>query len=167
MSNRKIDYSTAQKETYLRFCSLNPEIHISFAEYKQIIKAFGMAFRDYLLNTGDRAKLPWGLGSYAVSKKKTKPTVVYNGVEHINLAVDFHKTKLLGKVVYHLNTHTDGYKCKWFWFEQDSRFPDSDIFKFAPERNISRKLAEYLKNPDKRYIDIYNVWARERYANSG
>jgi len=167
MSNRKIDYSTGSKDTYLRFCALNPEIHISFADYKIVLRTYASVFRNYLLDTGDRAKLPWGLGSFSVSKKKTKPTIVVNGVEHVNLAIDFHKTKLLGKTVYHLNTHTDGYKCRWFWFESDARFPDSELFKFVPERNVKRKLAEYLKNPDKRYIEIYNVWARERYANSG
>lgn len=161
MPRVKVQYRTAAKEVYDRFCAAHPNIDLSFEKWKEILYTFNHGFRDHILETGDKCKLPWGLGTFSVSKRKSKKFAVYEGKEYIALAVDWVKTNKLGKKVFHLNNHTDGYRFKWKWFSIDCRFYLSDIWVFKPSRVSSRKLAEYLKRPNSSYPQIYREWDRK------
>lgn len=162
MSRPKIEYRTGSKEAYKKFCAAHPSIIISFDKWKEIIYTFNYMFRDHILDTGDRCKLPWGLGTFSISKKKSKKIVTHNGKEYVNLAVDWMKSKKLGKKIYLLNAHTDGYRYKWRWFIKDARFFQYDIWVFKPARTSSRKLAEYLKRPNSHFPQMYREWSTKR-----
>lgn len=162
MPRVKVSYRTASKEAYNKFCQLHPNIHLTFEKWKSIIYSYNYLFRDHILETGDRIKLPWGLGGFSISKKKSKKFVVIDGKEHINMAVDWIKTRKAGKKIYHLNAHTDGFRYKWFWFRKDARFHQTSIWVFKPSRVSSRKLAEYLKRPNSFYPQIYKEWERKK-----
>lgn len=161
MPRVKVEYRSGSKEVYEKFCATYPSISLSFEKWLEIIYAYNYGFRDHLLETGDRCKLPWGIGSFAISKTKPKRTINLNGKELIVMAVDWPKTLKLGKKVYHLNNHTDGYRFKWRWFIHDSRFKHCDIWVFKPSRVSSRKLAEYLKRPNSPYPQIYKEWKKK------
>jgi len=142
----KRDYRQASKDTYKRWKKANPEIEITYLQFQNIIYAFNYAFRDYLLETGERAKLPWGIGDFAIQKtrpRKFKTNV--RGEEVIGLPVDWKKSKELGKKVYHLNRHTDGFKFSVKWFIPTARFKYSDIWMFKPNRITSRLINHYIK----------------------
>jgi nucleoid DNA-binding protein len=162
MPRVKVQYRTGSKEAYNKFCAVNPNISLSFEKWSEIIYTFNYNFRDHLLETGDRCKLPWGMGTFAVSKKKSKRFVTVKGKEHVNMAIDWAKTNKLGKIVYHLNTHTDGYRFKWVWFSIDARFQYPEIWVWKASRTTSRKLAEYLKRPNSHYPQIYREWDRRK-----
>ncbi len=143
----KVDYSQASRKTYERFKLECPEIDVTFDEYVKIIYAFNYAFRDYLLETGEKAKLPFGVGDFAISKhpptkiKKNPKT----GEDMIGLKVDWKKTRELGHKVYHLNRHTDGMSLHVKWFLNSSRFRFSEIWSFKPSRVTSRLINHYIK----------------------
>jgi len=158
----KVSYRTGSKEAYKKFCAANPSINLPFEKWSEIIYTFNHNFRDHILETGDRCKLPWGFGTFTVSKKKSKKFVTINGKEYINLAVDWVKTNKVGKKVYHLNTHTDGYRYKWIWFNCDARFQYSKVWVWKASRSTSRKLAEYLKRPNSHFPQIYREWDRRK-----
>src|SRR5687768_12533887 len=109
----KVGYRTTERAVYNRFCLAHPEIKISFEKWKEVIYTYNYAFRDYILESGEKAKYPWGFGSFAISKKKVKKFKEWNGKTYINLPVDWKKTKEMGKTIYHFNAHTDGFRCKW------------------------------------------------------
>jgi len=157
-----VEYRTASRKVYNKFCAAHPNISISFEKWEEIIYAFNYNFRDHILETGDKCKLPWGMGAFTVSKKKSKRSIVIDGKEHIILAVDWEKTHRLGKRVYLLNNHTDGYRFKWYWFPYDSRFSNVEMWVWKPSRFTSRKLAEYLKRPNSPYPELYKEWERKR-----
>jgi hypothetical protein len=157
----KVSYRTGSKEAYKKFCSAHPNINLSFDKWLEIIYTFNYNFRDHILETGDKCKLPWGVGSFTVSKKKTRRFVKIKGKEYTLMAVDWAKTKKIGKKVYHLNSHTDEYRYKWKWFSEDCRFYLRDIWTFKPTRTTSRKLAEYLKRPSSPFPQIYREWDRK------
>jgi hypothetical protein len=161
MPRVKVSYRTVSREVYDRFCVANPDVKLSFDKWLEIIYTFNYNFRDHILETGDRCKLPWGLGTFSISKKKTIRTVIYNGKEFTVMAVDWAKTKKVGKKIYHLNSHTDNYRYKWRWFVKDARIYLADIWIFKPSRVSSRKLAEYLKRPNSHYPQIYREWDRK------
>lgn len=161
MPRVKVSYRTTSRGVYDRFCAAYPSINLSFEKWKEILYTFNCSFRDHILETGDRCKLPWGFGTFSISKKKNRKLVIYEGVERINMPIDWARTHKLGKRVFHFNAHTDGYKYKWKWFLADCRFYSSDIWMFKPSRLTSRKLAEYLKRPNSPYPQIYREWERK------
>lgn len=142
----KREYRQASKETYKRFCEELPELKLTYSEYVNIIYKFNYTFRDYLLETGERAKLPWGAGDFAISKHlpmrvKHNP---HTGEELVGLPVDWKKTKLHGKKIYHLNRHTEGYKFRVKWFMTTARFRWSEVWTFKPCRMTSRLINHYI-----------------------
>lgn len=157
-----VSYRTGSKEAYNKFCKAHPNINLTFKKWKSIIYSYNQLFRDHILETGDKIKLPWGLGSFSVSKRPTKRSVIVDGEEKIIMAVDWVKSKKAGKRIYHLNTHTDGFRYKWMWFNRDARIYQCDIWVFKPSRVTSRKLAEYLKRPNSTFPQIYREWGRKR-----
>lgn len=155
----KVDYRTASRTAYNRFCSIHSNIRISFEDWEKVIYSFNQLLRDYILESGDKVKLFWGFGSLAISKKKPKKTKEYQGKTYINLPPDWKKTKENdGKMTYHLNAHTDGYKFKWYWFNRDARFYMSEIWVFKPSRLSSRKITEYVNKTSPNYVEIYKKW---------
>lgn len=161
MSRVKVEYRTNSKEVYNRFCIENPDVKISFEKWNSVLRTFNHSFRDYLLETGDRVKMFYGFGDFAISKKKCKRTkTAPDGTVHINLPIDWKKTKEVGKYIYQFNSHTDGYRCKWFWFNGEARFFSSIIWVFKPSRISSRKITEYLSKKSKNYLELYKEWGK-------
>jgi len=142
----KVGYRTASKQGYNSFCRKFPSIKISFREWKLIIYDFGYMHRDYILSTGEMAKLPHGFGEQSVNKKKRKRIKrTKDGREIIGLAVDWKKTKEKGKKIYHFNHHTEGYNFKWYWNTSSARFKFCKFWVFKASRVSSRKINEYIR----------------------
>lgn len=155
-----VEYRSASKETYKKFCSLHPDIKISFDEWKEIIYTHNEYFREYPLESGDRIKMRWGLGPFAINKRKIKKFKNFKDEEgnpYVNLRVDWAKTKKLGKRIYHTNTHTDGYQLSWLWTRGEARFYQSSIWNFKPARETSRLIKTYVKR-DPEQFQIYKTW---------
>ncbi|MEI6187000.1 MAG: hypothetical protein WCP46_00665 [Alphaproteobacteria bacterium] len=154
----KVDVRTGSPECYRDFKAKHPHIDISLQEWTEIIYQFNESFRNYLLETGDREKLPWGFGSFAITKKKRKAKkLAPNGKEYINLPIDWVKTKAKGKVIYNFNYDTDGYFFGWKWFKEDVRVKFTKLWWFKPSRVSSRMIAHYIKT-NKEQQHKYHEW---------
>lgn len=156
MARSRVDFSLTSKSTYKLFKQENPDINISYLEYVNIIYSFNYAFRDYLMETGMKGKLPWGIGDFAVSKRRPKKIkIMPDGSEKMNLPVDWAKSRNTGKRIYHFNFHTEGYKFRIKWFPKKARFEYSELFVFKPSRITSRLIKHYI---DMGYQDKYYEW---------
>jgi hypothetical protein len=145
MSRSKISFRSASKDNYISFCIQHTEISISYNEWKNVIYGYIELFKEHILTTGEKLKLPRGIGEFTINKKiRKKKTGVNN--EFINLPIDWQKTKEKGKRIYNFNYHTEGYYFGWIWFRSTARFTKSDIWYFKACRNTSRLLAHYIKN---------------------
>jgi hypothetical protein len=162
---RHIEYRTGSKAVYDDFCEKFPEVNLSYGEWREIVFTYNRYFRNYMLDTGERAKMPWGLGSFAISKKRTRRTIMVDGKEYSGLPIDWPKTLKTGKMVYILNTHTDGYRFRWLWFGGARGIPHGDTWFFQASRESSRIVATYLKKPGSRYSQIYREWERNKYTS--
>jgi hypothetical protein len=151
------DWRSASKENYNNFKSEKPEIDISFEDWKKIVYGFNKMFTEHMLETGEKLKLPNGLGEFAVNKKKRVRVTVVNGKEYINLPIDWQKTREKGKYIYNFNYHTEGYFFGWKWFKRSCRFKFSNFWKFKPTRDNSRLISKYIKS-DEKYQHIYATW---------
>lgn len=153
-----VDYRSASKTCYKTFRENHPDIEISYNEWLEIIYHFNEDFRDYILETGSKEKLPLGLGSFSINKKKRKMKKMSpEGKEFINLPVDWVKTREKGKIIYNFNFHTEGYFFGWMWFKTARLVKNIDVWYFKPSRVTSRLLSHYLKT-DEKYQHIYREW---------
>jgi len=151
------DWRSASRDNYNNFRSEKPEINISFEEWKKIIYGFNKMFTEHILETGEKIKLPNGLGEFTINKKKRVRVTIVNGKEYINLPIDWKKTREKGKYIYNFNYHTEGYFFGWKWFKRSSRFKFSSFWTFKPTRNNSRLISKYIKS-DEKYQHIYATW---------
>jgi nucleoid DNA-binding protein len=153
----KVDWRSSSKDNYREFCKKHPNILLSFDEWRNVIYTFNEAFKQYILETGEKIKLPFGFGEFSIKKKKRRKMKGVDGKEFINLPIDWQKTREKGKVIYNFNYHTEGFFFGWHWFKQNARFKHSDLWYFKPSRTTSRLLSHYIKADDK-YQHIYREW---------
>lgn len=154
----RVPYRVASKENFVRFKQAHPNLEVEYLEWCNIIYTFMYNFRDHVLESGEKAKLPHGLGFFAISKKKPKRVIVdKEGKEHLNLPIDWKKTKKIGKHIYHMNYHTEGFRFKWKWWTYSARFFKADIWNFKPSRISSRMLAHYV-GQGSQYHHKYKEW---------
>lgn len=152
----KIDWRSASKENYNSFCKKHPTIKLTFDQWRNIIYTYTDYFKTYILETGERAKLPYGFGEFSINKKKRRKLKGLKD-EFINLPVDWKKTKEKGKIIYNFNFHTEGYFFGWMWFKSTARLKHTDLWYFKPSRTTSRLLSHYLKT-DNKYQHLYHQW---------
>jgi len=156
----KIDWRSSSKDSYNNFCKKHSSIKLTYDEWRNILYTYNESFKEYILETGERVKLPFGFGEFSINKKKRRRLKNnVDGKEFVNLPIDWQKTKEKGKVIYNFNYHTEGYFFGWMWFKQTSRFKNSDLWYFKPSRLTSRLLSHYLKTNDK-YQNIYQEWKK-------
>ncbi len=164
MPRVKNSYRTASLSNYNRFRKAHPSIQISFDVWKSILYGYSELLRDYVLETGEKCKMPYGMGELSVNKKKQARFKKYKDVTYVALAIDWQASKQYGKHIYHMNTHTDGYRFKWMWFPKKARFKLSSLWSFKPSRVTSRTLAQYI-NKDAKYQSIYREWRPRRSSS--
>ena len=157
----KINWRSSSRENYQDFCRKHPSIAMTFDQWRNIIYTFNESFRDYILETGEKAKYPFGFGEFSINKKKRKKYKVVNGKEVINLPIDWKKTKEKGKVIYNFNFHTEGYFFGWVWFKKTARFKNVDLWYFKACRDTSRLIRHYINISDK-YKNLYREWLLPR-----
>ena len=160
MSRVKIDWRSSSKDNYLLFCKKYPAIKLTYDEWRNVLYTYNESFKEYILETGEKVKLPFGFGEFSINKKKRRKLKNnVDGKEFVNLPIDWQKTREKGKVIYNFNYHTEGYFFGWMWFKNTARFKNSDLWYFKPSRQTSRLLSHYLKTNDK-YQYIYNEWKK-------
>lgn len=155
----KVDWRSSSKENYNDFCKKYPLIKILFDEWIIVIYGFNESFREYILETGEKAKFPFGFGEFAINKKFRKKTKIVKGKEYVNLPVDWQKTKEKGKIIYNFNYHSEGYFFGWVWFKESARFNQLELWYFKPSRLTSRLLSHYIKI-NENYQQIYQEWRK-------
>jgi nucleoid DNA-binding protein len=154
----KIDWRSSSRENYKNFCKKHPSINISFDEWVNIIYQYNENFRIYILETGDKAKLPYGFGEFSINKKKRRKKKGLQD-EFVNLPVDWKRTKEKGKIIYNFNYHTEGFFFGWMWFKESARIKNTKLWYFKPSRTTSRLLSHYLKT-DGKYQHLYREWKK-------
>lgn len=153
-----VDWRSSSKDEYNKFCKKYPNVKLTIDEWKNIIYNFNESFKTYILETGNKAKLPHGFGEVSIAKKLRKRVkILPDGREVVNLPINWKKTKEKGKYVYDFNYHTEGYHFRWMWFKKSTRISNSDLWYFRPTRVTSRLLAHYIKT-DKKYQNLYHRW---------
>lgn len=125
-------------------------IEVEWSDFKAVLTEFNRTVRDLLLEGSGAFKMPHKMGLLCIGKYKPKH---YNSK---GLSIDFKTTRELGKVIYHLNEHSNGYKYRLFWSKpHPNPFP---MYKYEAKmvRANKRHLAQLIFN-NQDYIDIDDI----------
>lgn len=158
-----IEWRSAGRDNYKDFCRRHPSVSLTYDEWKSIVYEFNESFKEYILETGDKVKFPFGFGEFSINKKKRKKYKTFIGKdgethEIVGLPIDWQKTREKGKYIYNFNYHTEGFSFGWRWFKNTARLKNTDLWYFKASRATSRLLNHYLKVNDK-YQHIYREWS--------
>lgn len=150
------DFSGKNKYSWRKFLVRNKDIKLTQAEYSEIIETCNGFLMDIAVEKGVEVKLPYGNGKIKIFKYK--PVVMRktkSGEKRINLTVDWGATNRLWKsdpqakenkkLIYHLNTHTDGYQIKIKWMH-GTQFPLIGCWKFKRAQTLGRRVSSFLKS---------------------
>ena len=124
-------------DSYKEFDKSGDNIYkVDKSTYRNICIDFNEMLIDYIISDAGEVTLPCRLGTLRIKKIKSKNRKM----------VDWKLTKEYGKLIYHLNMHTDGYYYKWFWHKKKAIFTNKSAYSFSPTRNNKRTLASLLKS---------------------
>lgn len=130
--------------------------NVSRTVYTAICKEMNEAIFKLMVDDNFEFRLPSRMGIQRVKKWKPVPKFDEKGeLITTNLPVDWKATMQLWKedkeckeakqLVFHTNTHTNGYKCKWYWSKKICNVANKTVYQFIPSRDMKRYLAKRVK----------------------
>jgi hypothetical protein len=115
-----------------------------------LIKDFFTLYFEKIVIERKRYKLPHHLGTHRIKKRKLS--------SYIHPKIDFNSTKKLGKTVYHLNKHTNGYYFKWYWDKDNIRLKNKSFYIFELTKKNTTSLAkEIIRCAKDPYLKDYDA----------
>lgn len=123
---------------------------VDYNTFKTVLHEYNDILMQKLFMNSEVVKLPFGLGSICIVKYRPKTMTPKS------LSVDYKSTKELGKKIYHLNEHSDGYKFRLYWSKLPQTFPDRYKYQLSLVRANKRKLAQLIFNKHD-YINIDDI----------
>ena len=135
---------------YKSFCAENKDIDISYSRFKRILESFNEILRESILERSEGFKMPSALGYIQIVKYKPKSYTAKS------LSVDYKASNDLGKRIYHLNEHSNGYKYRLFWSKVPYTFENRYKYQLCLVRQNKRHLAQLIFN-HKDYINIDDI----------
>lgn len=128
---------------YIKDIPKESPFYVSYKTYRQLCESFNKLISKYILEEAGEFTLPYRLGTLRIKKTKMD----YGNKNHMR--PDWKKSKELGKTVYHLNDHTDGFRYRWAWNKSNVVTVGKKLYCFYPTRTNKRTLASLLKDEDK------------------
>lgn len=143
----KVDCATIEfwKHYVSRFKQSNKKVPVTMSTYRKIIGEYNKEISRQLLE-GKTYKIPYRLGYFSIIRRPTMIGTIINN-KHA-LKIDFKATKEEGKVIYHMNEHTEYQFCQVYWFRPSLR---SQKYIFKPCRELSRGISNSIKNNPNHY----------------
>lgn len=117
---------------------------MSSKEYKTILRDYIKEICKQILE-GRIFYMPYGMGSLSVNKRKVIPGK--------RLSPDWESILKYGKLVLHLNEHTNGYKYSFRWDKEPCKFKHHKHYRLVLSRQNKRSLARYIKDMGYDYVE--------------
>jgi len=133
--------------SYKEYTKNNPAYNVTQSKFFSVIKDYFKFLSKELILESKEIRLPARMGTLYVEKRKPKK---YNSD---SLRVDFKSTRELGKLVLHLNEHSDGYNYSFHWNKKDILLKNKSLYELIMTRANKRRLAKAIKEDRKDYIE--------------
>ena len=128
------------KDIYAHYI-LHNENPLNYKQFKIINEEYLASIMELIVDKAYNFKIPNRLGYWRIQKRETDLT---------RLSVDWKTTKKVGTRVYHLNTHSEGFKVRFLWekkravLKKNTKRP----YSFRLCRELKRRLASEMKKPN-------------------
>lgn len=120
---------------------------VDYSVFVKIVSEFYKQVMEEVLYNAKSFKLPFRMGRLMVVKTKVN-------LDHLNARLmDWQKAVQVGKRVYHLNEHSNGYKYYFFWNKSDCIIENAFFYRLIPTRANKRLLAKLIKSGDYDYFE--------------
>ena len=123
---------------------------VSYNTFKTILNEFNSELKNCLLESSEGFKMPFGLCYVQIVKYKPK------SYTKKSLSIDYKSSAQYGKIIYHLNEHSNGYKYRLYWSKIPQTFPDRYKYQLQLVRQNKRHLAQLIFN-HKDYINVDDI----------
>lgn len=133
-----------------KYYKVNSPYKVEYSLYKRILDRMSQIIAEAVLDRSEGFKMPCGLGYIQVGKYQPKN---YNSK---SLSIDYKLTREYGKVIYHLNEHSNGYKYRLHWSKVPMTFADRYKYQLCLVRANKRKLAQLIFNKHD-YLNINDI----------
>lgn len=133
-----------------KYYKANSPYKVEYSLYKRILDRMSQIIAEAVLDRSEGFKMPCGLGYIQVGKYQPKN---YNSK---SLSIDYKLTREYGKVIYHLNEHSNGYKYRLHWSKVPITFADRYKYQLCLVRANKRKLAQLIFNKHD-YLNINDI----------
>lgn len=133
-----------------KYYKANSPYKVEYNLYKRILDKMSQIISEAVLDRSEGFKMPCGLGYIQVGKYQPKN---YNSK---SLSIDYKLTREYGKVIYHLNEHSNGYKYRLHWSRVPMTFADRYKYQLCLVRANKRKLAQLIFNKHD-YLNINDI----------
>ena len=135
-------------KSYMEYVDDNPLYQVEYRKFRDIINDYFRYLRDEIIENGKEVKLPCRMGTLSIVKHKPKE---YTGK---SLRIDYGESKKLGKMVFHLNEETNGFKYRYYWNKQNMLTRNKTYYQLIMTRENKRRLAYILKNRIRDYVEL-------------
>lgn len=135
-------------DSYSEYVEDNPLYQVEYRVFRDIINDYFKYLRDELIENGKEVKLPCRMGTIQIVKHKPKE---YTGK---SLRIDYAESKKAGKIIYHLNEHSNFYKYRVYWNKQNMITPNKTKYQLVMTRDNKRHLAQIIKNHIRDYREL-------------
>ena len=146
--NRKSYTIADYYESYCGYVEDNPLYQVSYKVFRSIVSDYFRYLRDEIIENGKEVKLPCRMGTLSIVKHKPKE---YTGK---SLRIDYGESKKYGKMIFHLNEHSGGYKYRAYWKKQSMLTKNKTYYQLVLTRDNKRHLAQIIKNRVRDYVEI-------------
>lgn len=137
---RKNKKSYGLYDIYNSYIKEHKDVDVPYSRFKNILDSFNSEIKKSILDNSEMFKMPFGLGHICIVKYKPKTYTPKS------LSQDYKSSKEIGKKIYHLNEHSNGYKYRLYWSKVPRTFPDRYKYKLMLLRDNKRYLAQLIFN---------------------
>lgn len=121
---------------------------VDLKTYKAIVTDYFKYIRDQIMLQCKEFKLPCRLGTLQIIKHQPKEFTKKS------LRWDWKATKELGKPIFLLNEHSDGWKFRFHWSKKGCLLTNKGKYQFIASRKNKRDLCVIIKNNEKDYPEL-------------
>lgn len=133
--------------SYKDYIQEGSQYDISYQTFKAIVTDYFKYIRDEVMLNSKEVKLPCRLGTLQIIKHQPKE---FTGK---SLRWDWKATRELGKPVYLLNDHSNGWKYRFHWQKKDIIVKNIKKYMFIACRQNKRDLCKIIMNKQCDYIE--------------
>lgn len=133
--------------SYKEYIEPDTQYDINLKTFKGIVTDYFKHIRDEIMLNSKEFKLPCRLGTLSIIKHQPKE---YSSK---SLRWDWKATRELGKPIFLLNEHSNGWKYRYFWSKKDCLLTNKTKYQFIASRQNKRDLCKIIKNREHDYIE--------------